>query len=512
MSENSKINQFNSKLIDLLQKGVEFFKANYLNKLKTNKTEKINLNLPGDIGTVHIYSHLDTDGICAAVIMAKALMKENIGFQITILKQLDDQYFIDIEYTAKVLKHFIIFTDFGSGQLNIIQKYLEGIPHIILDHHEPLKEGLDNTFSKEKLNYIGFHANCFLAGVNGSNEISGAGMAYLFVKLLNSSNIELAYLAIIGAIGDLQNSWQQQTFLGENLKILKDAIQINSIKVESEPNISRSKSLAYAIAYTLPFQIEGLKQDIQSVYKFLDSIGISHKNDFGEERTLADLSLPEKTKLINNLVRKILESPESNITQINEIIAKTYLIEDFKEYKEIYDGKDLSKMINACGRLEKHSIIISALVTNNPKYIDECIKIMHFYSDQLKNSINWLENNKKLIELNNLYYFYGENVISENIIGVVCSNLIFDSSINSLKPIIGYADADENNYKISARCSSELIRKGVNLSEAIRNVSAILKLELKGGGHAPASGAKIPKNLIKSFIDLLDKEIEKQKK
>ncbi|MHA1339376.1 MAG: DHH family phosphoesterase [Promethearchaeota archaeon] len=524
---SSKTN-YNPKLLKMIKEAYDYFKQKYIkesNKLKkskfddvqesleSKKLDKDKIRISKNIGSVHIYSHLDTDGICAAAILAKAFIKEKIGFHITILKQLEEYYFNEITYYAKNLNHFIIFTDFGSGQLNIIEKYLKGIPYLILDHHEPLEEEFGNNINpKDRLKSSGFHANCFFAGVNGSKEISGAGMAYLFARQMDPKNIELSYLAIIGAIGDIQNSGEQQSFIGENLKILDDAIKSDLIVTENEPAISRSKPLAYALAYTLPFQVGNIKNDIKSAYKFLESININPKNDFGEERTLGDLSMPEKLKISDRLVRLAINNPNIDMQKLKELVAKTYLVQYFKDYPEIYDAKDSAKMINACGRLKKHSIALSALITNNSKYIEEAIKIMNNYTEILKQAINWLEENHKLKEIENMYIFYGEDVINENIVGIICSNLIYSSSLDSFKAVVGYADSDNDFYKISARCSSSLIKKGVNLSEAIRNVSTKLGLEAKGGGHAPASGALIPKNLMQSFIELLDKEIGNQKK
>ena len=39
--------------------------------------------------TVHIYTHLDADGLSAGAILGKALYREKIPFQITVLRQLD---------------------------------------------------------------------------------------------------------------------------------------------------------------------------------------------------------------------------------------------------------------------------------------------------------------------------------------------------------------------------------------------------------------------------------------
>jgi len=65
--------------------------------------------------TVHIYTHLDADGLSAGAILGKALYRDKIPFQITVLKQLEREEIIKIAENSKDSKKFLIFADFGSG-------------------------------------------------------------------------------------------------------------------------------------------------------------------------------------------------------------------------------------------------------------------------------------------------------------------------------------------------------------------------------------------------------------
>ena len=46
--------------------------------------------------------------------------------------------------------------------------------------------------------------NPHLFDIDGSTEISGAGVVYLFCKALDGKNKDMAHIAIVGAIGDIQ--------------------------------------------------------------------------------------------------------------------------------------------------------------------------------------------------------------------------------------------------------------------------------------------------------------------
>jgi single-stranded DNA-specific DHH superfamily exonuclease len=91
--------------------------------------------------------------------------------------------------------------------------------------------------------------------------------------------------------------------------------------------------------------------------------------------------------------------------------------------------------------------------------------------------------------------------------------LVFSKSgiIDINKPIFGCAKRkDEEVFKISGRAHKNIVEKGVNLSEAIREALELSNLEALGGGHPPAAGTKVPINKIDVFLDNCDIVIEKQ--
>ena len=91
--------------------------------------------------------------------------------------------------------------------------------------------------------------------------------------------------------------------------------------------------------------------------------------------------------------------------------------------------------------------------------------------------------------------------------------LIFSKSgdIDISKPVFGCAKRkDEEVYKISGRAHESIVKKGVNLSEAIRETLKLSNLEALGGGHPPAAGTKIPIEKIEVFLENCNKVIKKQ--
>ena len=62
-------------------------------------------------GFIHIFSHLDADGVAAAGIMGKALFRLGARFRLRVTQWVDDK--IIGEITADK-PHLVIFTDFGG--------------------------------------------------------------------------------------------------------------------------------------------------------------------------------------------------------------------------------------------------------------------------------------------------------------------------------------------------------------------------------------------------------------
>ena len=170
---------------------------------------------------IRIISHLDTDGLTAASIIAKSLIKMGALFRIRIIRQLDSEV---IQELANEDSTPIIFTDFGSGVLDLIKQQLTPDDIVIIDHHEPQKMTLPKLT----------HVNPHLCGIDGAQEISGAGIAYLVSRAIDSSNTDLAYLAVVGALGDSQDRNSGRELVGLNQMIVEDAVNAGSLAVDND--------------------------------------------------------------------------------------------------------------------------------------------------------------------------------------------------------------------------------------------------------------------------------------
>jgi single-stranded-DNA-specific exonuclease len=123
---------------------------------------------------IRLISHLDADGISAASIIIRALNRMNRKYALSIVQQLDDS--VAFSLSKEQYKTFI-FTDIGSGQVSLLEKYLPEKRIFILDHHE-----IDRN-AKENQNI--FQINPHQFGIEGSTDISGAGVVLFFSQILD---------------------------------------------------------------------------------------------------------------------------------------------------------------------------------------------------------------------------------------------------------------------------------------------------------------------------------------
>ena len=470
--------------------------------------------------TVHIYTHLDADGLSAGAILGKAFYREKIPFQITVLRQLEREEIIKIAENSKDSKKFLIFADFGSGQYLELTEKLNSInnniPFIILDHHLPqnISDKNDGKIKEIYSNSRPWHINPYFYEFDGSGEISGAGLCYFFVKTLNQKNFDLSPIALVGATGDIQSRGPNNSFTGLNTVILEHATKADLIKVNNDLNFSPIKPLNEAISYSTEIILPGLSDNTSKMLKFLKSLGILMENSQGDIRTLNDLNQEEKQKISSAIIEYMslkLNIEPSDI--IEKLIVNRYILKNEIVGSELHELNDFAYLLNSCGRSDNASLGIAIAMGDRRIAYNKAKDNLSNYKKSLVQALSWLKDENKIQYKNNIQYFFGENVIPENIVGTIASMLIFSKSgiIDINKPIFGCAKRkDEEVFKISGRAHKNIVEKGVNLSEAIREALKLSNLEALGGGHPPAAGTKVPINKIEVFLENCDRVIEKQ--
>lgn len=437
---------------------------------------------------IKIYSHIDCDGISSGAILSSILDRLGKAHEIE---------FVNLDVLEDIdLKHELtIFSDLGSGQ-PIDRNAGKNQRIIVLDHHLPLR---DRDYWKNT-EYEYLEINPLFYEIDGSFHICGGGLCYLLAKQFGYK--DLSWIGVLAAIGDMQNS-KTGKLEGVNEIILQDAIDENKIKIiEGDINLygRKTRPLFAALSYfsdvTLPFTNNQVESKA-----ILDSLEI----DRGNGRTLSQLTFDEKKRLFSKLNEMItLQVPKRYVEYVPKLlIGDSYEFIEEEDNSFLRDASEFSTAVNACGRNNEERVAMEILKGNRGEYLDLLEDISKSHRTKLAKSISKITNDEKIIQMKNLQYFDGDN-IPANIVGTITGMILSQGEWR--KPIMGFSKSDEDNLKVSLRCSRLLIYDGIHFGRLIQEISK--EVGGSGGGHAVACGAYIPLSKKEEFLNKFNEKLE----
>jgi len=425
---------------------------------------------------VRVVSHLDADGICACSILIKALSNENRKYSISIQPQLDRRVILDL---AQEPYELFVFTDFGSGQLDIVGELMQNKIVFVLDHHTPKYVKTDSIV----------HVNPHLFGIDGGIEISGAGVVYLFAQALSEKNMDLAYLAIIGAIGDNQ---EKGAFRGLNAMILKTAESTEKIRVEQGLRLFglETRPLYKLLEYSFHPFIPEVSGSESGAVSFLQSLGINPKKGSGW-RLLSDLTEVERSRLIEGIILRRLGDKR-------DIIGPIYKLPAEKEAL-FRDAREFSTVLNACGRLNRASVGLGVCLGDEKARRDARL-VLADYRKEIVQAIRWYEegvNRGHVLKGERYIIINGGREILPTMAGTLASILSRSNDVAPGTFILSMARTENSTIKVSLRRAGK--SDGTDLREVIGSIVA--KIGGESGGHMNAAGAIIPEASEERFIE-----------
>lgn len=439
---------------------------------------------------IRVISHLDADGISAASLMVKCLNNDNRKYSISIIQQIKKE---TLEELARETYNCYIFTDLGSGVLTDIESLFKGKKVFILDHHDPEKLNVesDNVF----------FVNPHKFNINGGVEVSGAGVVYLFASCLDKKIEEFAHIAIIGAIGDMQ---EHNGFEKINNEILQTAIDKGKIKVIRGLRLfgAQTKPLHKVLEYCTDPVIPGVTGSESGAIQFLQQIGINPKNGNGWKKVV-HLTEEEMKNLVTGVI--LARSAEKNP---DDVLGNVYLLREEDHESPTKDAKEFSTLLNACGRLDKASLGIGACL-DDKKIKKRAISLMTDYKKEIINSLKWYDKNKtsSLVTKGNGYVIINaQDQIRSTLIGTLAS-ILSKSNNTQEKFIMSMAQLIDGTTKVSLRM------RGNNNGEDLKQIIVEIIKDIpncEAGGHANAAGALIPTEKEEDLINNAKVVLEKK--
>lgn len=438
---------------------------------------------------ISVITHLDCDGITSGSIVTKSLIRSGAKCTVRTVNEFNKNL---VDRMKNDSREFHIITDLGGGFANELDVRLDD-NWIVVDHHQIPDEEFDN----ERV------INAWKYDIDGGLEISAGGMSYLVSKALHNENTDLAWIAVVAALGDRQDQGEKKSFSGINLDIASIAKKNGQVEIDLDILLvgRETRPLPDALAFTSHPFIEGLTWNRDACLSLLNSSGIKLK-DGSRWRVPAELTEDEKRTLLQTISKF---TTSKNATEImDELVGYTYTLSGEDKRSFLRDAREFSTMLNSCGRIRKAGVGIAICMGDRTKMLEEGENILLEYRTLLRMYMNALSSERWRVVDNGKYVMVnGEGLVSENMTGAV-SSLLGGSQKNTGKIIILRTNGEDGTIKFSSRkstgCKSE-----VNLGLLMR--SCATKVSGVGGGHNAAAGARITKDKLDEFLDCLEENV-----
>ena len=449
---------------------------------------------------VLLASHIDADGLTSAAVASTALARAGIAHEVCFKKQLDDAEIADL-----AAREFdtVLFTDFGSGQLDAIAAHEDAgdFEPVIADHHQPADAETE------------YHLNPLLSGIDGASELSGAGAAYVLARALataddgeyDTDNRDLAALAVVGAVGDMQAV--DGELVGANRAIVEEGAAAGVLEEGTDLALygKQTRPLPKLLEYASEVRIPGITNDQQGAISFLQDLPVELQAD-GDWRRWVDLSDEEKRTVASALLqRAITRGVPAN--KAERLVGTTYTLAREQPGTELRDASEFSTLLNATARYERADVGLAVCLGDRGDAFDRARRLLSNHRRNLSEGLETVKQQGVEREEYVQWFDAGEE-IRETIVGIVAGMALGVDGVDPDRPILAFARKNDEETKVSSRGTGRLVGRGLDLSAVMGEASRAVGGD--GGGHDVAAGATIPAGEEESFVEKADAIIAKQ--
>jgi RecJ-like exonuclease len=442
--------------------------------------------------SILIISHIDADGITAGSIAAMTADRLGIERRIIFLPKITEE---SIRMINEAPEDFVWICDLGSGYLSEFTRS----NLIITDHHVP-----DPRWRKKQTVLDSFiavdHLNPHSYGRDGSYEVCGAGMTYLLSRGVDPENKDLAYLAVVGAVGDFQDT-DQSKLVSINRTILQDAINAGDVIIEQDLRLfgRETRPLVQFFQYCNDPRLEGLTDNASGCMDMLEFLNIPVMED-GRWRSWDDLAPDEKERVTDNILALLpLEDQK-------RVFGEVYTLPKYARGMELRDAKEFSTVLNSCGRYDDAETGMRICFGDIAALKDaETNRANH--RRHISSALAYVRDNHLIRERRFIQYFDAGDKVKDTVVGIVAGMLLNTPECRHNLPIVAFVDSDDG-VKVSGRANRDLADRGLDLSAAMKTAAELVGG--MGGGHSVAAGATIPKDKKEKFLDIVEDIVSSQ--
>lgn len=447
-------------------------------------------------------SHIDADGLTSAAIASTALERAGLAHEVVFKKQLDET---EIASIAATEYDTVLFTDFGSGQLDVIARHEQAgdFEPVIADHHQPADAE------------TAFHLNPLLEGINGASELSGAGASYLLARALGeetgTDNRDLAALAIVGAVGDMQAV--DGELVGANRAIVEEGSEASVLEEGTDIAFygKQTRPLPKLLEYASEVRVPGITNNEKGAVGFLEELPVdlhikSNDEKEGEWRRWVDLTDDEKQTVASALLQRALERgvPPG---KAERLVGTTYTLTEEEPGTTLRDASEFSTLLNATARYERADVGLAVCLGDRDAAFEQARRLLENHRRNLSEGLEQVKR-QGVDSADYLQYFDAGTEIRETIVGIVAGMALGVEGVDGSRPIIAFAEKNDEETKVSARGTGRLVGQGLDLSQVMGEASRAVGGD--GGGHDIAAGATIPTGEKERFVEKADDIVGEQ--
>jgi len=416
--------------------------------------------------------HIDADGIASMGVLARALAQDDGIFTARAIADVNPRL---LEEISREGFDFYVLCEVGSGHVPLIEEHLKG-KYLLVDHHQLTDEERDNPRV--------FNVNSY--GFDGARELSGAGLSYFLASNMVSGARSMAWLSVVGALGDRQDQGTRRSLLGLNEQLATEAISVDRMEVVEDLLLFGRgvRPIHESVAMTFDPYIQGLSGNKDACLAALQTAGFELK-EASRWRVASELSSDEKEKLILTLTPYL----EISGDEAAGIRGNVYLLKKEDERTYLKDARDFASVLDATGRMNKAGLGIALCMGDRGAALTDAEKtLMEFRNSIMRYLHVLLSDEERVIQDGPLVQLVGDGIVQENMTGAL-SNALCNMPQLKGKLIILRTITKSGEIKFS-------VRKGRGALPSLNLGSVMLRSAAmaggNGGGHDSAAGAHVP--------------------
>jgi len=444
--------------------------------------------------SVTLISHIDADGICSEAILSQGIARLGIGVTSLFVRQLEPMAMRRIPCGDGSLK---VFTDLGAGQQNLLEEHgLDADEVLIIDHHVSQPCGI----AYQQVNSLD----------HGFTRLSAAGVVYFVARELDTSNRDLAKLAVIGNVGDMM-AREKRGLTGPAKEIAEEGEAYGNIRINRHDlNCygTSTRPLHICLAYCDDPYLPGISNNTEGALRFLRKLDIPLKVKVkggrgGRWLVWEEFDAASRRKVISTLVEHLVahgEEPE-------RILGETYLFPDEIERSPLRNASEFATLLNSCGRWAKPAVGSGVCQGDRGSAYREAEYMLKHHRSIIRELLQYILDTG-VTEISSLQHIHVGARFPDTIVGIGAGMAL--SKLNWRKPIMIMSEVPEDPEltKVSMRTVERVVRTGIDLQKVLAEVSE--EVGGAGGGHKIAAGAYIPRAAEKEFVDRVNRALEEQ--